>query len=191
MKKNIFTAIGLLLGISAWAHNPGHVSQVLVTQEEDEKVRRLETYLEDQGIYSEISQPGIKLGGYVDVSYVYNFNGGGVSDLGEANAITGEDSQDFNLNQINLTLSKALPADNKWAAGFAISLNWGEDVESHHGGGDEHGHADALSTVHEAIVQFRVPVGRGLDFSLGKWHSLMSYESHDREPIILTIRMVC
>lgn len=176
MKKNSFIAVGLLWGVMVFAHGPGH--SIHKKEKTNEEARRLETYLEDQGIYSETSQSGIKLGGYVDVSYVYNFNGGGVSDRGEANVVTGEDSQDFNLNQINLTLSKALPEENKWAAGFSLSLNWGED--RHHASHGDHDHEDALSSIHEAIVQFRVPVGRGLDFSFGKWHSLLSYESHDR-----------
>lgn len=181
MKKISFVVFVFFLSLSNYVHGQGHSHQSLPLKKEETEARveKLEDYLEDQGIYGEVSQPGIELNGYVDASYTYNFNGGAVSQEGKANPVTGEDSQDFNLNQVNLTLSRALPEENRWAAGFAISLNWGEDLESHHGGHEDH-NEEALSGVHEAVVQFRVPVGRGLDFSFGKWHSLLSYESHDR-----------
>ena len=184
MKKISFIVFILCVSRSIYAHGPGHSPQNLPLEkanpeEQEEQIDKLENYLEDQGIYTETSQPGIQLNGYVDVSYTYHFNGGATSAEGKANPITGEDSQDFNLNQINLTLSRPLPEENRWAAGFALSLNWGEDVEAHHGGDDHHS-TDALQSIHEATVQLRIPVGRGLDVSFGKWHSLLSYEAHDR-----------
>ncbi|MBX7157056.1 MAG: porin [Verrucomicrobiae bacterium] len=140
----------------------------------EKKIKELEAAIEDQGIYVETSQKGIVLSGYVDTSYTYNFNGGGTSAGGkEITDVSGvgNDSQDFSLNAVKLALEKALPEENELAAGFRIDLMMGEDWQ------------DSTETgvfVEQAYVQFRVPVGNGLDFRFGKMIPLLGYEAYER-----------
>ena len=141
----------------------------------EKRIKELEAQIEDQGIYVETSQKGIVLSGYVDTSYTYNFNGGGTSS-GTGTQISplsgvGSDSQDFSVNAVKLALEKALPEENKLAAGFRIDLMMGEDWQ------------DSTETgvfVEQAYVKFRVPVGNGLDFRFGKMTPLLGYEYYER-----------
>lgn len=147
--------------------------------------RELEKMIEDQGIYVETAKRGVELMGYVEASYAYNANGGGttsgINGTPEAggNRITGLDSGDFSLNSVRLHLAKHLSAENTWAAGFAIEVESGEDLSAEVG----HTHGEGgglLPHFHEAMVEFRIPVGRGLDAAMGLWHSLTHYENDAR-----------
>lgn len=156
--------------------------------------------LDDAGItLLETSRPGIELLGYVDASYIYSTRGGGTSaGTGRGNnPLTREDSQDFNAHGVHLHIAKALPSENTWAAGFTISFQFGEEHihghghshnghhshHSHHSHHGHHGHAHLGENLHpleEAYVEFRVPVGNGLDVKFGTWQSFFGYEPHDR-----------
>ena len=141
----------------------------------EERIKELEAQIEDQGIYVETSQKGIVLSGYVDTSYTYNFNGGGTSSgtgtqISEVSGV-GNDSQDFSVNAVKLALEKALPEENKLAAGFRIDLLMGEDWQES---------TESGVTVQQAYVQFRAPVGNGLDFRFGKMVALLGYELDER-----------
>lgn len=140
----------------------------------EKRIKELEAQIEDQGIYVETSQKGIVLSGYVDTSYTYNFNGGGTSSGGkEITDVSGvgNDSQDFSVNAVKLALEKALPDDNVLAAGFRVDLMFGEDWQDS---------TESGVFVEQAYVQFRVPVGNGLDFRFGKMTPLLGYELYER-----------
>lgn len=146
----------------------------------EKRVKELEKMIEDSGIYVETAKKGIVLSGYVDASYSYNLNGGG-TDAG-VNGSPGPirthqfdvDSNDFNVNQIKLALEKALPDENTWAAGFRIDLMFGEDVK--YLADNDWGMGDGELAVEQAYIQFRVPIGNGLDFKFGKFVTLLGYE---------------
>lgn len=146
----------------------------------EKQVKELEKMIEDAGIYVETAKKGVVLSGYVDASYSYNANGGG-TDAG-VNGTPGTirthmfdvDSNDFNVNQVKLALEKALPAENTWAAGFRIDLMFGEDAK--YLADNDWGMGDGDLAVEQAYVQFRVPIGNGLDFKFGKFVSLLGYE---------------
>ncbi len=171
MKKMISGLLALVLGCGI-AFGGEVVSE--------KKVKELEKMIEDAGIYVETAKKGVVLSGYVDASYSYNMNGGG-TDTG-ANGTPGPirthqfdvDSNDFNVNQVKLALEKALPAENTWAAGFRVDLMFGEDVK--YLADNDWSMGDGQLAVEQAYVQFRVPVGNGLDFKFGKFVSLMGYE---------------
>jgi hypothetical protein len=149
------------------------------------KEMQMQKIIEDNGIFVETSQKGITLSGYVDVSYNYNFNGGttdGSSDLRHLfNQLGGEpspsvggrqfdvDSNDFSVNQVKLAFEKALPEENTWAAGFRIDLLFGEDTKYIAGN-------DGQASLQQAYVNFRIPVGNGLDVKFGKFVTLLGYE---------------
>ncbi len=146
----------------------------------EKQVKELEKMIEEGGIYVETAKKGVVLSGYVDASYSYNLNGGG-TDSG-INGTPGpirthlfdSDSNDFNVNQVKLALEKALPEENTWAAGFRVDLMFGEDAK--YLWDYDPGLGDDSLAVEQAYVQFRVPVGNGLDFKFGKFVSLLGYE---------------
>ena len=146
----------------------------------EKRIKELEQAIEDQGIYVETSQKGIKLSGYVDTSYTYNTKGGYTSSgtgnapgssVGATSNLAGNngDSNDFNVNAVKLALEKALPSENKLAAGFRIDLLMGEDW----------GNEQNLY-IQQAYVTFRAPVGNGLDVKLGKMVTLLGLEVDER-----------
>ncbi|MEZ5404878.1 MAG: outer membrane beta-barrel protein [Verrucomicrobiia bacterium] len=84
----------------------------------------------------------------------------------------GSDSQDFSVNAVKLALEKALPDENELAAGFRIDLLMGEDWQ------DDTEFSGV--NVQQAYVQFRAPIGNGLDFRFGKMVALLGYELDER-----------
>jgi hypothetical protein len=144
----------------------------------------LKKVIEDQGIYVETAQKGITLSGYVDTSYTYQFAGKTANQPASARSEANRrqfdtDHNDFNINAFKLALEKQLPKDNVWAAGFRADLIVGEDGKildradtglfSGVGTGGE-------VALEQAYVSFRVPVGNGLDFKVGKFVTLLGYE---------------
>ena len=157
------------------------------------KEMQIQKMIEDNGIFVETSQKGITLSGYVDVSYNYNFNGG-VADrssdsfrylfnnkkvFAPSPSIGGRqfdvDSNDFSINQVKLALEKALPEENTWAAGFRIDLMFGEDAKYISGNDDVIDLSGSVS-LQQAYVNFRIPVGNGLDVKFGRFVTLLGYE---------------
>lgn len=141
----------------------------------------LKKVIEDQGIYVETSQKGIVLSGYVDAGYTYGFNSGNNSlgqRFGTDAGVASQQQGDFNVNAFKLALEKPLSDKNELTAGFRADLFIGEDAT--HILGTTPG--DALSTpyLHQAFVQFRAPVGNGIDFKVGKFGTPSGYEVIER-----------
>lgn len=132
----------------------------------------------EEGPYVETSQKGIKLSGYIDAGYSYNFTGNGVAARIPNSADAGTYG-DFNLNAVKLTLAKDLTDANELQGGFRVDLKLGEDVAgfatSNTG---STGSSDLL--VQQAYVILRAPVGNGIDVKVGKFVSLLGYEGDDR-----------
>ncbi len=183
MKKTIGALVALAFGMASAgvAGDVAALEKQVKQLEETNKV--MEKQLDDAGIYVETAKKGVVLSGYVDASYSYNLNGGG-TDSG-LNGTPGTirthqfdvDSNDFNVNQIKLALEKALPDENTWAAGFRVDLMFGEDAKWLSAAGEnDSGLGSDEFFVEQAYVQFRVPVGNGLDFKFGKFVTLLGYE---------------
>ena len=82
-----------------------------------------------QNNFVETAQKGIKLSGYVDAGYAYNFTGSG--NQSQVNGRLGSDTAqrgDFNLYAVKIALEKALTSDNKAQAGFRADVMIGEDA---------------------------------------------------------------
>jgi Putative beta-barrel porin-2, OmpL-like. bbp2 len=151
-----------------------------VSAEQDPKLAET---LRDQGIFVETAQPGVTMSGFVDAGYTYNFNGGGTTGLGRPTAQDNTLRGDFNLNALFLSFTKALPEANELAAGFNVSLAYGEDASFYEGGANQDAGENGLSSdfgLMEAYAQFRVPVGNGLDFKVGKFGGLLGFEGAER-----------
>ncbi len=155
------------------------------------QAKEIEKVVQDHGIFVETAKTGVTLSGYVDVSYNYNFNGGTadrtfVDSRYNANNKTGGprvggrlfdvDSNDFSVNQVKLALEKSLPEENTWAAGFRIDLLFGEDAKYIAGNDDIVNLDKGSASLLQAYVNFRIPVGNGLDVKFGKFVTLLGYE---------------
>jgi hypothetical protein len=130
----------------------------------------------EEGPYVETSQKGIKLSGYIDAGYSYNFTGNAVAGRAGNSADSGSYG-DFNLNAVKLTLAKDLTDANELQGGFRVDLKLGEDVAGFTSSGP--GNSNEL-LVQQAYVILRAPVGNGIDIKVGKFVSLLGYEGDDR-----------
>ena len=129
--------------------------------------------------FVECDIPGVKLNGYVDVGYIYNFTGGGT--IGTRFGRDGTKSGDFNVNAVKLTLEKPLTDKNELQAGFRVDGMLGEDAQAFAGsnGGAGAGNASNL-LLEQAYVVVRAPWGNGVDFKLGKQVTWLGYEVIER-----------
>ncbi len=118
-----------------------------------------------------LSKEDFNLYGYVNTSYVQNFN----NPAGKVNQnrIFDVDSNSFRVQLAQIVLEKEGKAGGALAdaAGFRIKLNFGEDAEFTGGsfGGDD-------VDFQEAYAQFIAPVGNGLDLRIGRMNTLIGYE---------------
>jgi len=140
-----------------------------------------------QNNFVETAQKGIKLSGYVDAGYSYNFTGAsaGTSDVtgrfGSDTAAKG----DFNLYAVKIALEKALTSENKAQAGFRTDVMIGEDANYLINRGttnnitNDQQNSNSLF-LEQAYVSIRAPVGNGWDFKVGKFVSILGYEVIER-----------
>jgi len=173
----------------------------------DSKDKTVEKKIEDQGIYVETNKKGVVLSGYVDAGYSLNTDSnspvpaalqtGGVGTLRTVqNSRFGADAQNrggFNLNAFKLALEKPLGDKNDFNAGFRADLMYGQDASFLRGNDVSNGAGTAPAAtnsllggrgndlfVEQAFVQFRAPVGNGLDFKVGRFVTPMGYEVIER-----------
>ena len=138
-----------------------------------------------QNNFVETAQKGIKLSGYVDAGYSYNFTGSG--NQSQVNGRFGSDTAqrgDFNLYAVKIALEKALTSENKAQAGFRTDIMLGEDASyfiNRTAGqlSNTNNNSNSLF-LEQAYVEIRAPVGNGWDFKVGKFVSILGYEVMER-----------
>ena len=86
------------------------------------------------------------------------------------------DNNNFNINAVKIALEKALPDKNEWAAGFRIDTIYGEDAKYLNDTAINGATNTSGLALEQAMVKFRVPVGNGLDFYVGKFVTFLGYE---------------
>ena len=158
----------------------------LALADSDSDVSAKDTKKMVQNNFLETQQKGIKLSGYVDSGYSYNFNSSSKS------AVTGrfggdEASRgDFNLYAVKLALEKAMTAENKAQAGFRTDVMIGEDAyylanrnPLYNWDNNDSQNSNYLF-LEQAYVAIRAPVGNGWDFKVGKFASILGYEVMER-----------
>ena len=144
-----------------------------------------------QNNFVETAQKGIKLSGYVDAGYSYNFTGqGGNSQVNSRVQSDSAQKGDFNLYAVKLALEKAMTSENKAQAGFRVDVMIGEDAkylanpanpQPTATGTTANGSQDSnYLFLEQAYVQLRAPVGNGWDFKVGKFASILGYEVMER-----------
>lgn len=135
---------------------------------------------------------GIKISGLLDTSYTYNINSPGryyVNGAGPNNSnrrngyrVFDTEADSFNVDLFELVVEK--PVADKGDAGFRVDLDFGKTagiLKSGTIGPEERNWAGAGSNqtdfeVQQAYVTYRLPVGNGLDISLGKFVTLLGAE---------------
>ena len=138
-----------------------------------------------QNNFVETAQKGIKLSGYVDAGYSYNFTGSANSETYSRFGSDTAQQGDFNLYAVKIALEKALTSENKAQAGFRTDIMIGEDANylinrntySQANNTDQNSNALFLE---QAYVAIRAPVGNGWDFKVGKFVSILGYEVIER-----------
>jgi len=138
-----------------------------------------------QNNFVETAQKGIKLSGYVDAGYSYNFTGtGNQSNVGARFGSDTAQRGDFNLYAVKIALEKALTSENKAQAGFRTDVMIGEDASyfvnrTAQGVSNTNNNSNTLF-LEQAYVSIRAPVGNGWDFKVGKFVSILGYEVMER-----------
>jgi len=140
-----------------------------------------------QNNFVETAQKDIKLSGYVDAGYSYNFTGAsaGTSDVSGRFGSDTAGKGDFNLYAVKIALEKALTSENKAQAGFRTDVMIGEDANyfinrsSTNNINNNNQNSNSLF-LEQAYVSIRAPVGNGWDFKVGKFVSILGYEVMER-----------
>jgi hypothetical protein len=112
------------------------------------------------------------ISGYVDTSAVWNPGTGNANPAPYAFNAGKQDG--FNVDAIDIRLQKALD-ESQWAAGYVAELMFGPDSQA----GITGGTPAFPEYIRQAYVEFRAPLGNGLDFQFGRWDNLIGYESND------------
>jgi Putative beta-barrel porin-2, OmpL-like. bbp2 len=148
-----------------------------------------------QNNFVETAQKGIKLSGYVDAGYSYNFTGSTSQGSQVNSRYLGDSTQkgDFNLYAVKIALEKAMTSENKAQAGFRADVMIGEDAQylinrgqpynAGGGGANVNSNTQANSNalfLEQAYVEIRAPVGNGWDFKVGKFVTILGYEVIER-----------
>jgi hypothetical protein len=143
-----------------------------------------------QNNFVETAQKGIKLSGYVDAGYSYNFAGGSANSSVVNSRVQSDSAQqgDFNLYAVKIALEKAMTSENKAQAGFRVDVMIGEDAkylanpaQTYSGTSNNNAQQDSnYLFLEQAYVQLRAPVGNGWDFKVGKFASILGYEVMER-----------
>lgn len=115
------------------------------------------------------------ISGFVDTSMHWNPDeqGSSFATLPIYSKFAGNKSDGFNLNVVNLTISKGLD-ESQWAAGYKAELWFGPDAVAYNS--SINGDNTSDFGVKQAYVELRTPVGTGLDLKLGVFDTVVGYE---------------
>lgn len=113
--------------------------------------------------------------GYIDTSMEWN---PGTGNANPAPYKFNQGKQDgFNLDSANVRIAKPLE-EGQWSSGFVVDLMFGPDTSltTGEGFGPNSGIGEH---VRQAYLNLRMPVGNGLDWKIGRFDSIIGYESVD------------
>jgi hypothetical protein len=118
------------------------------------------------------------ISGYVDTSAQWNF-GTGNGNLPPYKFGGTRKADGFNLDVVQLRIDKPLD-EQDWAAGYRVDLWFGPDANNIVAPGlgtSSLGVTAQDFAIRQAYVALRAPVGKGLDFKMGVFDSIIGYES--------------
>lgn len=143
--------------------------------------------LDGAGIGKSLQDANINIYGFVEGSYEYNFN----NPPGHLNTgrIFDYSSDKLLLNQADLTFERTVDyTKDKWDVGGRVEFIYGSDARFIHSSGlDFYGPSDASTgpqmdpenqfDLNQAYVDIAIPVGTGLRVRVGKFVTLLGYET--------------
>ncbi|MDB6057300.1 MAG: hypothetical protein JWO95_1144 [Verrucomicrobiales bacterium] len=115
------------------------------------------------------------ISGYVDTSAIWNPGTGNANPAPFGFNIPSR-RDGFNLDSVALNIEKPL-SDEGWAAGYAVDLMFGPDAPGVTGSGVIG--SGIGENIRQAYVSLHAPVGNGLTFKMGRWDTVIGYESND------------
>ena len=120
---------------------------------------------------------GLQLTGYVDTSYVFNFNRPDAGSRTNLGRVFDVNANGFTIQAAELVLEK--PVTDSVPIGFRTDLFFGDDAEVIHAtglGNVATGDKPLPFDLQQAYITLRAPVGAGLDFKVGKFVTLLGAE---------------
>ncbi len=158
MKVNKWT-----LGLAA----VGLVSLPSITQAE-EKMSTLMTQLSSTTI-----------SGYVNTDMTWKPGTGNVGGIpGRAFDAPASKQDGFNLNVVSLKIAKPMD-EAQWASGYTAQLWFGPDAAGFNTSSPNLAGAGGDMAVKQAYIEFRAPLGNGLNFKIGHFNYIGGYEQPD------------
>lgn len=115
---------------------------------------------------------GLGMSGFVDTSYVYNFQHPDPSGRTNRGRVFDINPSGFTIHATELVLEK--PMSDESPIGFRTDLFFGDDAELIHSTGGGVG-TDQFD-LQQAYVTARAPIGDGVDFKVGKFVTLLGAE---------------
>ncbi len=120
---------------------------------------------------------GLGMSGFVDTSFVYNFQHPDPSGRTNRGRIFDVNPSGFTIHAAELVLEK--PMSDESPVGFRTDLFFGDDAELIHStglGNDAGPESPEAFDLQQAYVTARAPVGDGIDFKIGKFVTLLGAE---------------
>ena len=114
------------------------------------------------------------LSGFVDTSAHWNFGTGNANlpPYTANGALGGTKADGFNLDVVDLTITKAADSD-AWSAGYNVTLLFGPDAVGYN---NSAGSATSDFSLKDTYVDLHAPIGNGLDVKLGTYTEILGYE---------------
>ncbi len=180
---------------------------VVLTADDATPPAPLQGLLDKAGVGQSLSSAGIQIYGWIESGYSYDHrhHGGGNADLGGSGSsspsleivpgpFNTEVGNHYMLNQVALRVERDVDP-TKFDIGGMIDLDYGTDASITHSTGLSFGGVDPSSTgsyvqgkkyqalpgfdVTQAFIDVNVPVLKGLKFRVGKFVTLLGYETID------------
>jgi hypothetical protein len=107
------------------------------------------------------------ISGYVDTSAVWNPGTGNANPAPYAFNAGKQDG--FNVNAVDVKIARAKD-ETSWSAGYVAELSYGPDAQAID---------SAAYPIRQAYIELNMPVGNGINWQIGRWDSLLGYESSD------------
>jgi hypothetical protein len=137
--------------------------------------------LDRAGAASTLDDNGIDVGGFVEASWTHNFND--PDNKTNEGRVFDFEHDDPTFNQLDIYVDKAVMASgDKFDLGGRMEWMWGGDARLIHANGsfDHYGVADGPDEQFDLVqlyLQANLPVGNGLIVTVGKFVTLLGYET--------------
>jgi hypothetical protein len=198
MASKVRVALGLfavcgLLAAPVWADEPSDAAMRADIEVLKAKLARLEGQMaasdlkgvpsigEKEGRPGLMTLPsglaGLGLSGYVDTSYVYNFNE--QNNFGNSGRVFDTEGNGFTIHAAEVVLEKQMSDESP--IGFRTDLFFGDDADLIGATGltdanDAEGTDNDQVDLQQAYVTYRAPIGEGVDIKVGKFVTLLGAE---------------